>query len=265
MKKKSKMMTISPNSITLKNNRCNTSHVIVRNVKQGNCNEIYCNDKLLYVYDYGTYIHATKSDVATLINKTYNLYKENKPILIISHWDLDHYHLLKGLIDGQKAIPFSAIIIIGHLPNITSQRLYKSIKNKVPFYIVTPKKSNTMPPLNKIASDGIIDIYAPDNYQDRNHSELVCILNGKDKKWVLPGDSSYEQIKVFFSSPQYINFVLPHHGGKAGNVSVIDLQNIQKIAISAQKKIYGHPINSVTNYFAGKNIMLTEKSDITLK
>lgn len=264
MKKKSKIVTLSSTPITLKNNRCNNSYVIVRDVKQGNCNEIYTNDKLLYVYDYGTYIHATKAEVTTLINKTYNLYKAHNPVLIISHWDLDHYHLLKGLISNKQPLPFSAIIIIGHLPNITSQRLYEKIKNKVPFFIVSPPKRNALPKLKKV-STRVVDIYAPDCYQDRNHSGLVCVMNENDRKWVLPGDSSYEQIKDFFYSPQHINFVLPHHGGEAGDVTNLNTGNIQKVAISAQRKIYGHPFKSVTNHFVGKNIMLTEKQgDITL-
>ncbi len=227
--------------------------VEVRDVGQGNCNEIYIDGNLKYVYDFGTNIYATKEEVDNLINEVYSIYEEAKPILILSHWDLDHYHLLKGL-EAKNKNPFSAFVFIGELPNKTSQDVYEFMNEKLvkEVYSITPRRMKGVPNLTTLTSNAVLTIYSPDGRSSRNNSELVCVAHRRDTDIILSGDSYYEQIHnaILSNSVKNINLVLPHHGGRAGDVSVVNTKNIKNVAISVGKdNNYGHPYPSVTAHF----------------
>jgi hypothetical protein len=92
--------------------------VTIRNVGQGNWNEINFNDSVKIVYDAGAPMNASRTDVATIIGNRNTLYPTSKPILILSHWDKDHYHSLIGMTDTELQNNFSAFVCRDRIPNL---------------------------------------------------------------------------------------------------------------------------------------------------
>lgn len=74
---------------------------VVRNVGQGNWNEVCFNDNVKIVFDAGAPMTATKEEIKKIIGNRSSLYPDSKPILILSHWDKDHYHALIGMSDSE--------------------------------------------------------------------------------------------------------------------------------------------------------------------
>ena len=66
----------------------------VNDVSQANWNEVLDGNKVIYVFDIGAPIHAKVSDVQSYIDNFTDTYTEDKPVLILSHWDVDHYHCI---------------------------------------------------------------------------------------------------------------------------------------------------------------------------
>ncbi|WP_044173546.1 hypothetical protein [Flectobacillus major] len=105
----------------------NKSKLVVRNVKQGNWNEIWTNNNVEIVFDIGTSTNADKQEVRNLINTRTEEYSKSKPILIISHWDKDHYHSLLGFTDEKLSNSFKSILCRKNPPNLTSQNLFSRL------------------------------------------------------------------------------------------------------------------------------------------
>ena len=105
--------------------------VTIRNVGQGNWNEINFNDLVKIVYDAGAPMNASRTDIATIIGNRNTLYPTSKPILILSHWDKDHYHSLIGMTDTELQNNFSAFVCRDRIPNLTSRILFSRLRNAV--------------------------------------------------------------------------------------------------------------------------------------
>ncbi|MEO6621932.1 MAG: hypothetical protein ABIN80_24925 [Dyadobacter sp.] len=103
--------------------------VQVRNVKQGSWNEVCSEDRPVLIFDLGTCTNASKSEIAQLIESRTDIYESSKPVLILSHWDKDHYHCLLGMNESQLATHFRYFVCRDALPNLTSQNLFNKIAN----------------------------------------------------------------------------------------------------------------------------------------
>lgn len=98
------------------------NQVIVRNIGQGNWNEIKSNERFTLIFDAGTIYTTKRIDVFRLIGDRDNQYQKSNPIIIISHWDVDHYHFLIGFQDDTiKSIPI--FIYRAAIPNLTARKV----------------------------------------------------------------------------------------------------------------------------------------------
>ena len=66
----------------------------VNDVSQGNWNEIRQNGIVRLVYDVGAPITASNTELQRYINQYAKQYAADHPYLVLSHWDMDHYHCL---------------------------------------------------------------------------------------------------------------------------------------------------------------------------
>jgi beta-lactamase superfamily II metal-dependent hydrolase len=254
--------------------------VTIRNVGQGSWNEINENDKTSIVFDAGASIYATKTDIRNIIGNRSDKYSTEKPGLILSHWDKDHYHSLVGMTDAELA-NFAFFICRDRIPNLTSRVLLGRIISaigmdntyKIPSEPRTARGGHThLIPLMPLSSQ--LMIYNAQHHKNRNISGIVISLKTKASSIILAGDCHYEQISVDvlphlnFKHKHYL--IVPHHGGKAGNY----IYNLPRKAtpvnaiISVGPNNYGHPMLNYTRAIAneGFSVLKTniKNNDITI-
>lgn len=229
--------------------------VDVRNVGQGNWNEIYFDDTVKIIFDAGAPMSATKSEIIAIIGNRTTIYPETKPILILSHWDKDHYHSLIGMKDLELKNNFSAFICRDNVPNRTSRILFNRIKNAIGqknTYCISaePRISRGGPtylkPLSSINKKVVL--YNSQYHKNRNISGLLLTIKTAKSSVVLSGDAHYDQIsRDILPDLNYKhdhNLVVPHHGGKAGryNYNTSTLVTNSQAIISVGVNSYCHPI-----------------------
>ncbi|MGN7513023.1 MAG: hypothetical protein ACTHOM_01515 [Allomuricauda sp.] len=230
-------------------------NVVVRNVGQGNWNEIVSDDSYEVVYDCGTTMFANKSDVRKLINSRAKAYINSKPTLFISHWDKDHYHCLIGMTDDEL-LSFSNIVFRDYLPNLTCRNLIGRIKRLFAFKNIysIPAETRTsrggftsLKPLNDTTNQLVI--YNSQYHKDRNISGILLSLKTAGSSVVFSGDSHYLQVsKCILPHLNYTHkhyLIVPHHGGKGGSYVYDNPGKIQyeEAIISVGKNRYGHPLS----------------------
>ncbi|SHN02035.1 Metal-dependent hydrolase, beta-lactamase superfamily II [Halanaerobium congolense] len=225
--------------------------VIVRNVGQGNWNEIYLNKNQIIFYDFGCSMYAKKNILEKQIEKS-ELLRKN-PILIISHWDIDHYHALVAC--NQKELKgFKNIIFPAARFSQTSKRVFKKIKESTNYCEITSsikRVSKNRIGLEKIGDCKPLSLFRGEKSSNINKSGLTISVRGKNEAMVLPADHSYRQVfeYMFSDLPEdlRINMVTPHHGGKAGKIKRY-FKNSRKLncsITSTGKNNYGHPKDEV--------------------
>ncbi|RWU10567.1 ComEC/Rec2 family competence protein [Pedobacter chitinilyticus] len=254
--------------------------VNVRNVGQGNWNEIIRDDTFLLVYDCGTNVDAKPSEIRTLIDQSNANYRNDKPVFILSHWDKDHYHCLLGMTDKELTF-FSKYIFRNDIPNLTSRKLYSRIRNVKDYQdIYAIRAENRIPkvritsltPLND-TTDQIV-LYNSQYHKDRNISGLVLSLKTAKSSVIFSGDCQYLQLSQFVLPHLNYNhehfLIVPHHGGKAGKFIYHNpgSMRFKQAIISVGKNSYKHPdkiyLSCLNTDFDSTETTLTTKTDILI-
>ncbi len=224
----------------------------VRNVGQGNWNEVIANQTVKVVYDAGCYMNASKAVVRTYIGTKVTEYSNNKPCLILSHWDKDHYHALVGMTDAELQC-FSSFICPNIRPNITSRILYGRIENAIGthniYAVANIAKMKGVPPtLGLISPRGnSLMIFNSTMNRDRNQAGIVIVVNTHRSSIIMPGDCHYKLLSdvllPILNRTHDHNLVVPHHGGNAGAYLYAMMPGTipQHAVISVGRNRWGHP------------------------
>lgn len=228
--------------------------VSVRNVGQGSWNEISNGERVKLLFDMGTAYTASKTFVRELVDERIQDIQKDQPGLIISHWDVDHYHCLKSFSESELS-KLGFVICRNNLPNLTSQSVFDSLQNALEekvFPIAAfekPREKLKHCLLKRLNSgSGNLLIYNGCEHRNRNQSAICCVVRNKNTSVVLSADLHYNQVSecilpdLGFQNKHYL--VVPHHGGKAGKF-VYDLNNgvePHTAIISVGKNSYGHPL-----------------------
>ncbi|MGJ1335110.1 hypothetical protein [Sphingobacterium siyangense] len=226
--------------------------VNVRNVGHGNWNEILFGNLIKIVYDAGGPLYASKEEIDKIIGNRNILYPSSKPILILSHWDKDHYHSLLGMTVEELKNNFSSFICRSERPNLTSRliygRLLKALGQKNVYDIVPTEKDIKLNHFSKCISFGnMITLYNSQYSKDRNNSSLILLIKTRENSILLASDAHYKHLSKDIL-PQ-LNFkhkhhlVVPHHGGEAGRYLYVipNLASVGIAAISIGRNNYKHP------------------------
>ena len=198
-------------------------------------------------------------------------YQKSKPLLILSHWDVDHYHFLLGFDDNTiKSIP--VFIYRASIPNLTARKAlgrFRLLNNKalIPIATVLPiaPKRSSMELVNlDLTGKGDILIQNAHKNRSRNKSGIGLTVRKKNTSVILSGDYDYSQISNFilpilnYKCDHYL--VVPHHGGKAGKfVYFNSTKNLLKEAvISVGTNPYKppHPDRSYINDLTTKGFLI---------
>ncbi len=255
--------------------------VTIRNVGQGNWSEINFNDNVKIVYDIGAPMNASRIDITNIISNRNALYPKSKPILILSHWDKDHYHSLLGMSDIELQNNFSGFVCRDRVPNLTSRILFNRIGTSIGY-----RNIYCIPANPRIARGGPtffspmtphhnqIVLYNSQHHKNRNISGLALTVKTQNASIVLSGDAHYDQIsRDILPHLNFIhkhNLVVPHHGGNAGfySYNIPPLATAEQAVISVGTNRYGHPFaHHIANLrTSGFNIQQTNTlaTDITL-
>lgn len=202
------------------------SQVIIRNVGQGSWNEMKSEVGFELIFDIGTSYSTSKAEVLRMIGDRDQEYQKGSPLLIISHWDVDHYHFLLGLGDDTIKV-FSYFIYRGIIPNLTARKALGrfrilNAKALIPIAPLSPfpKRSSSKLEKNYLTANGDYLLFNAAKSRWRNKSGLGLAIRKKNISIVLPGDYDYRQVSDFilcelgYSCNHYL--IVPHHGGKAG-------------------------------------------------
>ncbi len=248
----------------------NNIEVVVNNVWQGNWNEAKCNGETRIVFDMGAPLHAKKIEVEILVNRILPRYHNlsRKPVMILSHWDKDHYHAMLGLSNAGLSL-FDCFIFPGNPPTATSKRILNKINNNnISVIIVRPDyRKRGMPSLPKSIWVGPnYEIFIGQEHNDRNLSGIQMFLHSQTANVILSGDCGWFQIihiltkkSASIQHREVCNLVVPHHGSGEdktyfGFTIPFNMdKGLAVISVDKNGNSYGHPstclINYLNNYF----------------
>lgn len=245
----------------------------VNNVGQGNCNEILDGEHVKLVYDIGAAMNMKKADVIALKNKRIGAYKSSSPLLVISHWDLDHFIQLKEMSDQELAC-FSGLLCSSRQPSCSSQTIYARIKKAIGKANVNSVKM--YPTINHndqmyfYQKANAFAFYYGKKATRKNYAGFTVFVQGNVRSVILTGDCNYAQLSDVLvqevpNSGQVGNLVMvvPHHGGtfsgkfKIFSIPLVFTAEEAIISVDAMNNNYGHPskatIQMLRSWFAQIN------------
>lgn len=262
-------------------NSQNQIDIWVNDVGQGNWNEVRENNETRIVYDMGARLNASKTEVDVLINRIVPRYNNLsiKPIMILSHWDKDHYHALLGLNDNLIGL-FEKYVFVGNPPTATARKAYNKITNVCSNVMVirpgTKRKGMPSLPERVTTPNDIFDLYLGQIDSNRNLASFQLFIRTSKSNTLLCGDGGWFQINHIISEEANLveqnvvfNIVVPHHGSgidktyygfvlpkqmKAGDAI---------ISVDEQNNIYGHPSQHLINYLESLDFKV-DRTDETI-
>lgn len=198
----------------------------VKDVGQANWNELRFGNRLAVLFDAGAKLNASIAEVSSIFYSRKADLELSKPVLVISHWDMDHIHCLKLI--GQNDIPkyFSKLICVDRIQSITAAGIYeKFIKSlgKKSVYCVSPAARTNGINMHLWKNMGCISIYLGEKSRNINYCGMTMFVKGMQKSANYTGDcrltqakSVYDQELMQGTEPHGHVLVAPHHGGDYG-------------------------------------------------
>lgn len=249
----------------------NNMSLFVKDVGQANWNELRLGDNIVVLYDAGAGLYASKEEIESIFNSRKDDLELSKPILVISHWDIDHIHCLKLL--SQNDIPkfFSMLICVDKIKSMTAGHIYDNFKNALgtqKVCCVPPAAKTNGIDMHQWRSMGCISIYLGEKSRSVNYCGIAMFVKGPTKSANYTGDCRLAQAKSVYDqeTAQGINtlnhvLVAPHHGGDCGAKYRIYSVPCDEIAISVgARNKYNHPHNDMLHYL--KQFCNVKRTDI---
>ena len=252
----------------------------VNDVGQGNYNEIIGNnEETKIVYDMGATAFPIKKEEERwkeLKDKQIEQYKKSHPLLIISHWHLDHYCLLTTMTPEELSY-FSGLICNAKMPNLTSQHIYKKLeeaitKKKIESLEANPKTINNQKMHLYKSIDSKYNIYYGKECKNLNFSGITLFIHGEKRNVLLTGDCNYAQVSNILTQEgnkiktKKLILAVPHHGGdfndeKKNELAIPNKIEPDKAIISVGKdNKYKHPKKSILDMLEKKSFEI-ERTD----
>jgi beta-lactamase superfamily II metal-dependent hydrolase len=226
--------------------------VIIKNIGQGSWNEVLIENNVRLVFDIGTHYSTKASQVISMLENKDNAYQKSNPGLIISHWDVDHYHFIKAMKDATIS-SFQFILCRNFVPSLMSRVIFSRLSRLNSNCIAVGPDLRTIPSLREIPlfeyyNNHRFTIFNSGVSRNKNKDGLSVLIRNSTNSILLPGDQHYSQFD-YFVIPKYLNYkhihylIVPHHGGNAGayKYKLSYLVKRGNAIISVGKNTYGHP------------------------
>lgn len=233
--------------------------LFVKDVGQANWNELRCGDDVKVVYDAGASLDASESEVKRLFDDRINELRRTKPILVISHWDMDHIHCLALLNYGLIKDCFSRIVCPDRLKSVTSHRILdlfiNALGRKNVYCLPMPARTNGVT-MHHWRTEGCISLYTAESSRNTNYCGLVMFVKGKNRSANYTGDCKLIQAKDVYDQEKSRGIrtnehilIAPHHGGDCGIRSRVYSSPCNTIEISVgSHNRYKHPHKNMLRY-----------------
>lgn len=245
--------------------------VCVRDVGQANWNELRVGDRICYVYDLGAELYANRTQVASIFDSRKDELERDKPVLVLSHWDLDHYHCLRYTDQHTMRDCFSKFICVDAMKSVTSRRVFIDMCNSLGYgnvFCVQPMPRTDGVSMHMWKTQGNISIYVGEKNRNINYSGLSMFVRGQQMSVNFTGDVRLLQAKNVYDQeivkghlpPGHI-LIAPHNGGNVFQVYRQYSYMTSEVDISVGfPNLYGHPHPQMLSYFrslCGNNMFET--------
>ncbi len=243
----------------LPSKRPNIFTIQVRDVGQGNWNEVLCDAKYDIIYDIGTSIYASEDDFRNLISSRYAFYKHSKPVLVLSHWDADHINCLSVFSQKELRECFSKVFCMNQIKSMLAHQIYENLSKafQKDLFCFEPYKKQTSDGERRLELNNYASIYIGRESRNINYSGMSLFIKGKDGSANLTGDikliqaydAFQEERKRNLKLPNHI-LVAPHHGGRYSTGKKVYADPTRQVAISVgSRNHYGHPEESMLQLY----------------
>lgn len=245
--------------------------VCVRDVGQANWNELRVGNHICYVYDLGAELYANRTQVASIFDARKDELERDKPVLVLSHWDLDHYHCLRYTDQQTMQNCFSKFICVDAMKSVTSRRVFVDMCESLGYgnvFCVQPMPRTDGVSMHMWKTQGDISIYVGEKNRNINYSGLSMFVRGQQMSVNFTGDVRLLQAKNVYDQeivkghlpPGHI-LIAPHHGGNVFQVYRWYSYMTSEVDISVgYPNIYGHPHPQMLSYLhslCGNNVFKT--------
>ncbi len=228
----------------------------VVNCGHGNWNEIETKTDRV-IYDVGASRLFTRAQVRALVTGR-NIADETRPIsVVISHWDVDHYHALLEFAPAELA-RLRVVFIPSQIPDTeTYRRVFRLLTDHgvaLAAQQPAPRSSASRAiVLEPHWHRGIFTMFRATPGRPRNQTGIVLGVCGQNQVALLTGDHHYGKVLAAAAQiPAYAQqrciLVTPHHGGRAGHPSAaawLAFFPHLTTPISCGANPYGHPMATV--------------------
>ena len=201
----------------------NDLNLFVKDVDQANWNELrYCNS-VRVVFDAGARLHAKEPEVRGIFESRKQDLMHSKPVLVLSHWDMDHIHCLKVMTDAEIGACFSKIVYPNKLRSVTSKGVLDSFRRVLGrqnvYCLPLPGRTNGID-MRLWRREGRISLYQAEASSQINYCGLVMFVRGANRSANYTGDCKLTQAKNVYdqemgqglSTREHV-LIAPHHGG----------------------------------------------------
>lgn len=232
--------------------------LFVKDVGQANWNELRFGNRLVILFDAGAKLNASISEVTSIFDSRKADLALSKPILVISHWDMDHIHCLKLI--SQDDIPkyFSKLICVDKMRSVTAVGIYEKFMNslgKKSIYCVSPATRTNGVDMHLWRNMGCLSLYLGEQSRNINYCGMVMFVKGMEKSANYTGDCRLSQAKSVYDQELIQGtgsiahvLVAPHHGGDYGASFRHYSLPCNDIVISVGENSYDHPQQDMLRY-----------------
>lgn len=237
----------------------NDMKLFVKDVDQANWNELRYGSRIVVLFDAGAKLHASKSEVESIFNSRSKDLEQSKPILVLSHWDMDHIHCLKLIAQEDISRYFSKLICVDKMQSITAENVYdKFLKSlgKKNVYCVSPAARTNGIDMHLWKDMGCVSLYLGEQSRNINYCGIAMFVKGTQMSGNYTGDCRLSQAKSVYDQEMQKGIptnkhvlIAPHHGGDYGaTYRHYNLPcNYISISVGANNG-YGHPNEYMLRY-----------------
>ena len=225
--------------------------VLVRDVDQANWNEVLENERIKIVYDIGAKINANKCEVEKIFNSRLNKLKSDKPILILSHWDVDHFHCLCYADQQTLKKCFSQFVCVSKMKSLTSYRICEKMRSALGdsnVFCYRPHNQKNRLSMRCLFNSHDLSVYIGGKSSNVNYCGLCLLVKGNLKSVNFTGDvrllqakDIYDQELTKLKTSQHV-LIAPHHGGEnSRKYRCYSIPTTEVIISVGNNNIYNHP------------------------
>lgn len=248
----------------------NDLKLFVKDVDQANWNELRFGNKVKVVYDAGARLHAKEPEVRAIFESRKQDLIHSQPVLVLSHWDMDHIHCLKVMTDAEIRDCFSKVVCPDKLRSVTSKGVLESFRRVLGrqnvYCLPLPGRTNGID-MHLWRREGDISLYQGESSSQINYCGLVMFVRGANRSANYTGDCKLTQAKNVYDQEMAHGLttgehvlVAPHHGGDVDAKSRHYSRPCDRIEISVgANNDYGHPHPKMLEYLESHGTVIQTK------